>query len=305
MKRVILFLALCLIVAQPASADYSSIDIIPDLISKGFDMILESQADNMYNMTGVNNSNVQPAVSTLMAQKNDFLSNPMVQKQKNFTSFWYFVFYIIFLLAGGVGIMKESASFDTMGNVFDSWRNKYFEIAILAPLIWAFYLYGLQWIFSLESILARSAFLESMNFVSYSPDNSTAYLLRALSFVGLMIIFYFRYLVVGIISAYFLVFAAAGFFPWTRHFAMMIFSYGAVMLFSRFLMCLILLGGTGLMSGLPEPLNQSLLLYFVITLGALLAGVACILYPVFSLFGNQIKYLIVGKFLFAKGRQSH
>jgi hypothetical protein len=302
MKRVIFFLALCMILAQPASAEFSSKDMIPDLISKGFDMILESQADNMYNMIGMNNSNAQPAVSILMAQKNDFLSNPMVQKQKNFTSFWYFVFYIIFLLAGGIGVMKESASFDTMGNVFGSWRNKYFEIAIMAPLIWAFYLYGLQWIFSLESILARSAFLESMNFVSYSPDNSLAYLLRALSFVGLMIIFYFRYLVVGIISGYFLLFAAAGFFPWTRSFAMMIFSYGAVMLFSRFLMCLILLGGTGLMSGLPEPLNQSLLLYFVITLGTLLVGLVCILYPVFSLFGNQIKYLVVGKFLFAKGK---
>lgn len=304
MKRVILFLVLCLIVAQPAAA-FNMEELLPDLISKGFDMILESQADNMYNMIGMNNSNAQPAVSILMAQKNDFLSNPMVQKQKNFTSFWYFVFYVIFLLAGGVGVMKESASFDSMGNVFGSWRNKYFEIAIMAPLIWAFYLYGLQWIFSMESILARSAFLESMNFVSYSPDNSLAYLLRALSFVGLMIIFYFRYLVVGIISGYFLLFAAAGFFPWTRSFALMIFSYGVVMLFSRFLMCLILLGGTGLMSGLPEPLNQSLLLYFVITIGALLAGVACILYPVFSLFGNQIKYLIVGKYLFAKGKQSH
>lgn len=169
MKRVILFLALCLILAQPASAEFNSKDMIPGLISKGFDMILESQADNMYNMIGMNNSNAQPAVSILMAQKNDFLSNPMVQKQKNFTSFWYFVFYIIFLLAGGIGVMKESASFDTMGNVFGSWRNKYFEIAIMAPLVWAFYLYGLQWIFSQESILARSAFLESMNFVSYSP----------------------------------------------------------------------------------------------------------------------------------------
>lgn len=305
MKRVIFYLVLCLIVVQPASAEFNSKDMIPGLISKGFDMMLESQADNMYNMIGMNNSNAQPAVSILMAQKNDFLSNPMVQKQKNFTAFWYFVFYIIFLLAGGVGVMRESASFETMGNVFGSWRNKYFEIAIMAPLIWAFYLYGLQWIFSLESILARSAFLESMNFVSYSPDNSLAYLLRALSFVGLMIIFYFRYLVVGIISGYFLLFAAAGFFPWTRSFAMMIFLYGAVMLFSRFLMCLILLGGTGLMSGLPDPLDQSLLLYFVITIGALLAGIACILYPVFSLFGNQIKYLVVGKFLFAKGKQSH
>ncbi len=305
MKRVILFLALCLILTQPVAAGFDPNELIPNLISKGFDMILESQADNMYNMIGVNNSNVQPAVSTLMAQKNDFLSNPVIQKQKNFTAFWYFVFYIIFLLAGGIGVMRESASFDTMGNVFGSWRNKYFEIAIIAPLIWAFYLYGLQWIFSLESILAKSAFLESMNFVSYSPDNSTAYLLRAVSFVGLMIIFYFRYLVVGIISAYFLLFAAAGFFPWTRPFAMMLFSYGAVMLFSRFLMCLILLEGTGLMSGLPSPLDRSLLLYFVITMGALLAGIACILYPVLSLFGNQIKYLIIGKYLFGSGRRSH
>ncbi|CAG0967849.1 MAG: hypothetical protein OIN86_05775 [Candidatus Methanoperedens sp.] len=301
MKRIILFLSLCLILAQPAAA-FNLEELLPDLISKGFDRILESQADNMYDMIGVNSSNAQPAVSTLMAQKNDFLSNPMVQKQKNFTSFWFFVFYIIFLLAGGIGVMKESASFDTMGNASGSWRNKYFEIAIIAPLVWAFYLYGLQWLFSLESILAKSAFLESMNFVSYSPDNSMAYLLRALSFVSLMIIFYFRYLVVGIISAYFLLFAAAGFFPWTRSFAMTIFTYGAVMLFSRFLMCLILLGGTGLMSGLPYPLNESLLLYYVISSGAILAGVACILYPLLASFGNQIKYLMVGKFLFAKGK---
>ncbi|NJD53023.1 MAG: hypothetical protein FIB07_09180 [Candidatus Methanoperedens sp.] len=302
MKRVILFMVLCLILVQPAAASFDLEELLPNVISKGFDRILESQADNLYNMMGLNNSNVQPAVSTMMADNNDFLSNPMVKRMKNFTAFWYFVFYTIFLLAGGIAVMKESASFDTMGNVFGSWRNKYFEIAIIAPLIWAFYLYGLQWIFSLESILAKSAFLESMNFVSYSPDNSLAYLFRALSFISLMIIFYYRYLVVGIISAYFLLLAAAGLFPWTRQFAMMLFSYGAVMLFSRFLMCLILLGGTGLMSGLPYPLNESLLLYYVVSSGAILAGVACVLYPLLASFGNQIKYLIVGKFLFAKGK---
>jgi hypothetical protein len=305
MKKVILFITLCMILIQPAAASFDLEELLPNLISKGFDRILESQADNMYDMIGVNSSNVQPAVSTMMADNNDFLSNPMIQKTKNFTAFWYFVFYIIFLLAGGIAVMKESASFDTMGNIFGSWRNKYFEIAVIAPLVWAFYLYGLQWIFSLESLLAKSAFLESMNFVSYSPDNSLAYFFRALSFVGLLLIFYFRYLVVGIISAYFLLFAAAAFFPWTRSFAMMLFSYGAVMLFSRFLMCLILLGGTGLMSGLPYPLNESLLLYYVVTSGAILAGWACILYPLLASFGNQIKYLIVGKFLFGRGRQSH
>ncbi len=302
MKRVILFLALCLILAQPAAA-FNLEDIIPNLISQGFDMILEDQADNFYSMIGVNNSRAQPAVSTLMVENNSFLTNPMVQKEKNFTAFWYFVFYIIFLLVGGIGVMKESASSDSMGNGYGSWRNRYFEIAITAPLLWALYLKGLQWIFSFESILAKSAFLESMDFVSYSPENSTAYFLRALSIVSLMLIFYYRYLVVGIISAYFLLFAAAALFPWTRSFAVTVFTYGGVMLFSRFLMCLILLGGTGLMSGLPAPLNQSLLLYYVITMGALLVGVACILYPILASFSSQIKYLIIGRYLFGPIRR--
>ena len=99
MKQVIFFMALCMILAQPASAEFNSKDMIPGLISKGFDMILESQADNMYNMIGMNNSNAQPAVSILMAQKNDFLSNPMVQKQKNFTS--VLVFRVLYNLPSG------------------------------------------------------------------------------------------------------------------------------------------------------------------------------------------------------------
>ncbi len=75
------------------------------------------------------------------------------------------------------------------------------------------------------------------------------------------------------------------------------------MLFSRFLMCLILLGGTGLMSGLPAPLNQSLFLYYVITMGALLVGAACILYPILASFSSQIKYLIIGRYLFGPIRR--
>ena len=105
--------------------------------------------------------------------------------------------------------------------------------------------------------MAKSAFLESMNFVSYSPTNVFAYLLRAISSVTIMLIFYYRYLVVGIVSEYFLLFVAAAFFPWTRSFAMTIFTYGAVMLFSRFIMCMVLLGGTGLMSGFPAPLSEA------------------------------------------------
>jgi len=294
MKQIIIFLALFLILVQPVAASFDLEELLPELISKGFDRIIESQADYLYDMIGVNSSDIQPAVSTLMAQKNDFLSNPSIQKEKNFTALWYFVFYLIFLLAGGIVLMKESANSSSMGNVSGSWRNKYFEIAIIAPLVWAFYLYGLEWIFSLEYVMAKSAFLESMNFVSYSPTNVFAYLLRAISSVIITLIFYYRYLVVGIVSEYFLLFVAAAFFPWTRSFAMTMFTYGAVMLFSRFIMCMVLLGGTGIMSGFPAPLNQSLLVYFVISTMALIAGVVCILYPLIAIFANPIKYRIAG-----------
>lgn len=294
MKQILLFLALFLILTQPAAASFNLEELLPELISKGFDRIIESQADYLYDMIGVNSSEIQPAVSTLMAQKNDFLSNPSIQKEKNFTAFWYFVFYLIFLLTGGIAVMKESANSSSMGNASGSFRNKYFEIAIIAPLVWAFYLYGLEWIFSLEYVMAKSAFLESMNFVSYSPSNVFAYLLRAISSVTITLIFYYRYLVVGIVSEYFLLFAAAAFFPWTRSFAMTIFTYGIVMLFSRFIMCMVLLGGTGLMSGFPAPFNQSLLVYHVITTMALFSGVVCILYPIIAIFANPIKYRIAG-----------
>lgn len=293
MKRIFLFLALFLILAQPAAA-FNLEELLPDLISKGFDRIIESQADYLYDMIGVNSSDIQPAVSNLMAQKNDFLLNPSIQKEKNFTAFWYFIFYLIFLLAGGIGVMKESANSSSMGNVSGSFRNKYFEIAIIAPLVWAFYLYGLEWVFSLEYVMAKSAFLESMNFVSYSPTNVLAYLMRAISSVSIMLIFYYRYLVVGIVSEYFLLFAAATFFPWTRSFARTVFTYGAVMLFSRLIICMVLLGGTGIMSGFPAPFNQSILVYNVITTMALFSGVICILYPLIAIFANPIKYRITG-----------
>ena len=238
---------------------------IPDLISKGFDRILESQADYLYDMIGVNSSDIQPAVSTLMAQKNDFLVKPIDTEGEELHSVMVFRVLLNFPFSRRNWLMKESANSSSMGNVSGSWRNKYFEIAIIAPLVWAFYLYGLEWIFSLEYVMAKSAFLESMNFVSYSPTNVFAYLLRAISSVTITLIFYYRYLVVGIVSEYFLLFVAAAFFPWTRSFAMTMFTYGAVMLFSRFIMCMVLLGGTGLMSGFPAPLNQSLLVYYVIS----------------------------------------
>jgi len=273
------------------------------LIAKGFDKILENQADNLYSSVGTNGSNVSTLLTSMVYQKNEFLVNPGVQKMKDFTAFWFFAFYIIFLLVGGIGVMREAADNSSFGNDNGSWRNQYIEIAIFAPLVWAFYLYGLQWLFSLEWVLTKSSYLQAMDLIPYIPTNALDYLSFSILNVALIIALYIRYLVVGLVSAFFLLIAAAALFPPTRGFATMLFSYGAVMLFSRFIMCMILVGGTSIMSGLPYPLNINLAIYLVIVLVAFIFTTACILYPILSPFISPLRYLIVSRSLYGQGRR--
>src|SRR3972149_2411454 len=184
MRRVLLILTLCLVIINTAIVSVAIPSdpieqIIPDLIAKGFDKILENQADNLYSSVGTNGTNVSTLLTSMMYQKNDFLANPGVQKMKDFTAFWFFVFYIIFLLVGGIGVMQEAAD-SSFGSDQGSWRNQYIEIAIFAPLIWAIYLYGLQWIFSLEWVLTSSAYLQTMVLIAYIPTDALDYFMFSL-----------------------------------------------------------------------------------------------------------------------------
>jgi len=171
MRRSLIILILCLNLAHTTSAaglnGSTPTDIISNAVAAGFDKILENQADNLYSSVGTNGTNASTLLMDILYQKNDFLVNPGVQEMKDFTAFWFFVFYIIFLLVGGIRVMHEAADSSSFGNEEGSWRNQYIEIAIFAPLIWAFYLYGLQWLFSLEWILTRSAYLQTMDLIAY------------------------------------------------------------------------------------------------------------------------------------------
>ena len=301
-----MILVLFMVLAGKATADTAATqvpdlsEIIPDLIAKGFDQILENQADNLYSSVGTNSSNVSTLLTSMVYQKNEFLVNPGVQKMKDFTAFWFFAFYIIFLLVGGIGVMREAADNSSFGNDYGSWRNQYIEIAIFAPLVWAFYLYGLQWLFSLEWILTKSAYLQAMDLIPYIPTNALDYLSFSIINVALIFALYIRYLVLGLVSAFFLLIAAAALFPPTRGFATMLFSYGAVMLFSRFIMCMILVGGTSIMGGLPSPINTSLGIYYVIVFVAFIFATACILYPILAPFVGPLRYLIVSRSLYGR-----
>ena len=139
-----------------------------------------------------------------------------------------------------------------------------------------------------------------MDLIAYTPTNALDYLMFSIVNVALILALYIRYLVVGLVSAFFLLIAAAALFPPTRGFAKMLFSYGAVMLFSRFIMCMILVGGTSIMSGLPSPINASLGIYFIIVLVAFIFTTACILYPILSPFISPLKYLVVSRSLYGR-----
>ncbi len=307
MRWALTILVLCLSLIHTAAAMGSNVsdpyDIISNAVAAGFNKILENQADNLYSSVGTNKTNASTLLPSMMYQKNDFLANPGVQKMKDFTAFWFFAFYIIFLLVGGIGVMREAADNGSFGNDNGSWRNQYIEIAIFAPLVWAFYLYGLQWLFSLEWVLTKSAYFETMDLIAYVPTDALDYFMFSIINVALIVALYIRYLVVGLVSAFFLLIIAAALFPPTRGFATMLFSYGAVMLFSRFIMCMILVGGTSIMSGFPDPLNTNLAIYLIIVFVAFIFTTACILYPILSPFVSPLRYLIVSRSLYGQGRR--
>lgn len=297
--RIILIVFLFLIFTGTASAANDSFSItsaLSDGIVQGFDKILVSITDQFYDTIGLNTTESATVITNFMIQPNDFLSNEVVQKEKNFTAFWYAVFYVIFLLVGVIILMKEEAMpVHGFGMGAPAWRNTYITIAIIAPLVWAFYLYSFKWIFSLEYLLSKSAFLEIMDFMPPTSDNAVGYFTLGIMRIFNLLFMYIRYMVVGLIAGWFLFVIAARFIPITASYGKLLINYGLLMLFSRFVIVLIFLGGFGILQGMSLkvlPQNMQLAPYFVVLLLALLFELACILYPIiFIMFHSPIKYV--------------
>lgn len=289
---ITIFTVLVLTGAASAAEDFNIISALSDGVAQGFNKILFSVTDQLYDLAGINSTAAVTNMGNIIIQPNDFLGNKFVQSEKDFTAFWYVILYVVFLLVGGILLFKEDATRQGMGIDETTWRNRYITIAIVAPMIWAFYLFGFKWIFSFEYLLSRSAFLELTDFMPLNSENAIAYF-----FIGLMILlnilfFYIRYLVVGLIAGWFLFIIIALFFPPTRIYGKLLINYGALMLFSRFVLVLIFIGGFGFFGGSPYiPKHISGALVLIV---ALLFEVACILYPIIYVIAHSpIKYIKV------------
>ncbi len=248
----------------------------------------------MYQTMGLNTTESASVMANFLIQPYDFLNNEFVLKEKNFTAFWYAIFYVMFMLVGGIILMKEeSMPSHGFGMGAPAWRNTYITIAIVAPLVWAFYLYSFKWFFSLEYLLSKSAFLEIMDFMPPTTENSIGYFTLGIMRIFNILFLYIRYMVVGLIAGWFLFVIAARFIPITASYGKLLINYGLLMLFSRFVVVLIFLGGFGIMQGITFlPQNMLFAPYFVVLLLALLFELACILYPIiFVVFHSPVKYV--------------
>lgn len=289
-KQFFRALLILLVLAVTASAtDFGIVSTLSDGISEGFDKILVSITDQSFENMGMNSTESATLLTNFMIQPNDFLSNAFVQKEKSFTAFWYAVFYIMFMLVGGIILMKEEAMpARGFGMGGPAWRNTYITIAIIAPLIWAFYLYSFKWIFSLEYLLSKSSFLEIMDFMPPTTDNAVGYAVLGIMRMFNILFMYIRYMVVGLIAGWFLFIIAARFIPITATYGTLLINYGLLMLFSRFVVVLIFLGGFGILQEISFlPQSAMFAPYFIVLLVALLFEFTCIIYPIIYVFTNS------------------
>lgn len=262
-------------------------DTVSDGLVSGFNGILKSVTNQFFDMAGMNSTQTTVAFTNAMVAPNDFLSNPFIQAQKDFTAFWFAIFYLAFLLIGGILLFKEEASKgDGMGVEGSPWRNRYITTAVAAPMLWAFYLIGLKWLFSLEYLMAKSAFLDLTEFMPLdNGSNAISYFFLGIMIIINIIFFSIRYMIVGIVAGWFLLSVIAWFFPLTKTYGKLLLYYGALMLFSRFVVVLIIVGGFGLIKGVGVSIIP--FSYVLVLLLAVIFELLCLLYPIIYAFTHS------------------
>lgn len=271
MKRIlIILLSLLLVFPTSASLPIDVVQTVPALIKEGFDAILIGLSNDMIKLSV--NSTVSPVNHTFnsmivssLGMPNNFLENTEVQKQKNFTAFWFVFFYIMFVICGAALIMKN-LSF----NSNNEYKSKFLEIAIGAPILYALYLYGLDYLFKFETMMSQTVILNIIDIVPPVTSNALAYFFIGLFTLLIYIMFYIRYILISIIVSYFLVIAMLTYMPIFGKLMKVILAYGFLFLFIRFLILLFFVGGMSGVNMLPA-YDGSIILGYITLLVLVLA----------------------------------
>ncbi len=270
LRAILILISIVSLMIMPASAGLPDVDIagiLPGLIAQGFDSILMSLGNQMYSAIGATNStNATEIMSRSFITPNTFLENDALQKAKDFNAFWYGLFYLVFLVWGGVVVMSQKSVPDSGFVQEESFGNKYIEIAIGGLLLFMFYLYGLDALFRFETALSWGITLEAMDMIIGIPTAPFLYLLLAIMFFIINCFFLVRYLILMIIATYFLVLVALHKIPVIGSIIHVILLYGVTFLFIRPIIALVLLAGSGAVASIPIGWGVDILAYILLLL---------------------------------------
>lgn len=291
-KSILVLILIASIMINPASAGLPDVDvakILPDVIAKGFDSILINLGNQLYSSIGATNStNATQILSRTFITPNTFLSDPSLQAAKDFNAFWFGLFYVIFLLLGGIFVIKEHAMPETGFVSEKSFGNKYLEIAIGGILVYLFYLYGLDILFRFESVLSYGITLQAMNMIIGIPASPFLYLLLSIMFFIINCFFLLRYLFLVILASYFLLLVAMSKIPVINGIIYVLFLYGITFLFIRPIIALILLAGSGAVASIPIGWYVDILAYTMLLLIVIITTVLVMIAPFLYLYLRSI-----------------
>jgi hypothetical protein len=259
-------------------------ETVPNLIAQGADKIIKNTGDNLYSLAGANNSaDSNYFMSSLLVSSNDqFINNPWIQDMKGFNSFWYGVFFLLFVLIGAVLVWRSNNGSINPNNpfiksgAFDS--ETYLKTIITGLIIFMFSFYGLNYILKLEWLITQGLSLQTFNILPPASSNPIAYFFGAGIYLALSGFFMIRYFIVGLTCSFLLFLLGLYLFPFTRGAINEILAYAALMLFSRFVIAGSIAGGMALIQSLPLNLANSPFPYLIL-------GVLVILISLIILFG--------------------
>jgi hypothetical protein len=257
--KLLFILIIFIILTTSASAGIADIDItdvLPSLIADGGNKFMEMVGNQMYGMIGVNNStDAQTAISNYLASPNTFIDSPILQKQKDFNSFWFSIFYFFGLCIGAMVLSREKGLPSSGFKAPQGIGNKYVSFAFYGIILYLFHLWGLQYLFDFEWLLSKGVIVQAMDMVPFVPDNGLTYLVIAVFLLVLILFMIIRYLVISIVASYFLLLVCLSKVPALGLIVKVVLTYGFVLLFFRVILASVFLAGAGAIQSLGMDLK--------------------------------------------------
>ena len=247
LKLIITAFALISILISPASAEVSDLDLtktLPSLFAEGGNIFMEGLGDQLYHMGAINNaSEAQGKIAVYMGSKNNFVTQPGVQVQKDFNAFWFMVAYILYLGYGFARLAGEKGEITKGFAAQESYTRTFLRNVVLGLLFFSFYLRGIDWACTVEWLIAHGFTMNALDIMPNDAQHGISYLIIAISNIFVWAFMMLRDIIVYIVIMYILWLIAMEKLPVVGYAITLIISFGVTLFFSRIIIAFLFMAG--------------------------------------------------------------